>query len=152
MASRVCRRLTSLRGQVLMVGQCHQSKCCAPIASAVRLKSSSNKEKDFSSLIQPLSVKPTNSSDDINVGAELTGHLKKGDCSVQWARVWGEPRPGHYLGPVPILTRTRTNSPVFLDRCQQERTCLDSISSPKQSQSGTCYNYNIVSRSSTVHL
>lgn len=109
MASRVCRRLTSLRGQVLMVGQCHRSKCCAPIASAVRLKSSSNKEKDFSSLIQPLSVKPTNSSDDINVGAELTGHLKKGDCSVQWARVWGEPRPGLYLGPIPVLSRTRTN-------------------------------------------
>ena len=46
-----------------------------------RFKSSGNKSKDkeFSSLIQPLVVKPTVSSDDINIGAELSGQLKKED-------------------------------------------------------------------------
>ncbi|XP_076434854.1 ATP-dependent RNA helicase SUPV3L1, mitochondrial-like [Babylonia areolata] len=80
MASRLLRCLTSLRGQA-NVKQSHLSlkKYFGPATAAVRTKSTSNKDKDVSSLIQPLTIKPTNLSDDINVGAELSGHLKKED-------------------------------------------------------------------------
>lgn len=43
----------------------------------VRWKSSSD-DKDISSLIQPIPVKPCADPDGINVGEELTGTLKKG--------------------------------------------------------------------------
>jgi len=47
-----------------------------------RLKSTKNtkneKQKDISSLVQPVSVKPYIDPDGINIGEELTGTLKKG--------------------------------------------------------------------------
>ena len=46
-----------------------------------RFKSNGNGDKDLSSIIQPIPVKPCNDPDGINVGAELTGSLKKGKPS-----------------------------------------------------------------------
>ena len=51
-------------------------------ASQKRLASSGNGDKDLSSIIHPVPVKPCNDPDGINVGAELTGALKKGMTAI----------------------------------------------------------------------
>ena len=46
-------------------------------AALVSIRSRSD-DKNISSLFQPLHVKPVNNPDDISVGAELVGEIKKG--------------------------------------------------------------------------
>lgn len=79
----MCRRLIRLRPDVVSATRLSQrlELCPAPLSAAcVRQKSSSSKDRDLSSLFQPITVKPNATSlDDINVGAELTSALKKED-------------------------------------------------------------------------
>ena len=70
-AHRRCRRL------LLNARVCVSTSLRVP----VRWKSSSD-DKDISSIIQPIPVKPCADPDGINVGEELTGTLKKGVFGV----------------------------------------------------------------------
>ena len=60
--------------------------CVSTQRIPVRWKSNSD-DKDISSLIQPIPVKPCADPDGINVGEELTGTLKKGGHILSLVRI-----------------------------------------------------------------
>ncbi|KAI0231409.1 ATP-dependent RNA helicase SUPV3L1, mitochondrial [Lamellibrachia satsuma] len=70
-----CRGATHRQCRQLLKNAC---VCVSTQRVPVRWKSNSD-DKDISSLIQPIPVKPCADPDGINVGEELTGTLKKGD-------------------------------------------------------------------------